>query len=271
MICCLGIAFSRTEHANFKYTTHININRITQHSTARYSTALSNKILEVLHRICIDETKPQLVCVCVWVWIMISMELHKWTSAKCEQREKTVFFLILAQHTRRQRRRHCALPFETEWISRNSERNEARNYVYVILNRLLKTNWGQHWDAVWRWLNRFLTHCSNENGMYELLRETHSHTHTRQSLCKIIAIRTYLGMEFLYTANTNKPANRPIFYHVSFCCRHFFSHSVFRWWCFGGRRWRKLTCTHTEYGVRVCVWSDFLHLFCAQKNTTLYG
>lgn len=185
--------------------------------------------------------------------------------------EKNRFFLILAQHTRRRRRRHCALPFETEWISRNSERNEARNYVYVILNRLLKTNWGQHWDAVWRWLNRFLTHCSNENGMYELLRETHSHTHThaRVYVKLLLYVRTWAWNSFIRQTRTNQRTDQSsimfLFVVVIFFPIQSFGGGVLV--AGDGENWHART--RNTACECVCVWSDFLHLFCAQKNNDI--
>lgn len=201
-------------------------------------------------------------------------------SEQCEQQKNRFIFTSYSctEHTRRQR--WCALiPVKTEWYLETG-RNEARNYVYVISNRRLKTNWGQHWDAVWRWLNRFLTVFERKWNVWNFCGR-HSHTQQEREsvcVCKIIAIRTYLGMEFSIRQTrtnewTNQPTNQPIFYHVSFCCRHFFAafpFSVSVMFCWGrdGENWHARTRNIRRVRVCVSVWSDFY--ICSTKKKKHY-
>lgn len=262
MICCLEIAFSRTESTNKRISstplsslshshTHIKIHSITEHSTVQHST------FDIKY--CTNYMKPQLVCMNMCVNNDISGIAQK--SEQCEQQKNRFIFLrIPAQHSTHVGSASVRFQLKAEWYLETG-RNEARNYVYVISNRRLKTNWGQHWDAVWRWLNRFLTvfepkmECMNFCGR-------HSHTQRereRESVYVklLLYVRTWAWN--FYTANTNEQTNRRtnqfsimfLFVVVIFSACSF----PIQW--FGvvllGPRWRKLTCTHTEYTACACV------------------
>lgn len=185
-------------------------------------------------------------------------------SEQCEQQKNRFIFTSYSctEHTRRQR--WCALiPVKTEWYLETG-RNEARNYVYVISNRRLKTNWGQHWDAVWRWLNRFLTVFERKWNVWNFCGR-HSHTQReRERECVYVKLLLYVrtwAWNFLYGKHerTNEQTNRRtnqfsimfLFVVVIFLLLF---HSVFRW-CFVGAEMEKIDMhAHGIYGVCVYVW-----------------
>lgn len=171
---------------------------------------------------------------------MLSMELLKRTSNV--KGEKNRFHSC----THICRQRICAPIWKNNLSHSRNWKMKRVTTFYVMPNRLLKTNWGQHCGCCMT-LTQLISHTVRTKMVrYELLRERHTHTHTR--VCKIIAIHT-MGMGYSSTA-TNKPTN--FLYLVSFCCRHFFSSSIQFFVLFRGRdgeNWH----ARTRNGVRVCM------------------
>lgn len=179
---------------------------------------------------------------CVRVWIMLSMELLKRTSNV--KGEKNRFHSC----THICRQRICAPIWKNNLSHSRNWKMKRVTTFYVMPNRLLKTNWGQHCGCCMA-LTQLISHTVRTKMVwYELLRERHTHT---QEYVKLLPYIPW-AWDIVVRQRTNQPIFSILFLFVVvifFLLPFSFSS------CFGGEM-EKIDM-HAHGTACVYVWLDF--------------